>query len=69
MLRLNFGQLTLNRMAFELAEGKGATAVKVKRDGNELELDHHMAEDRIVISLVQTTTVNAGQLLEIEINT
>jgi uncharacterized protein (DUF608 family) len=69
MLQLNFGQLTLNQMAFDLAEGKGATAVVVKLDGDELKLDYHMADDRISISLIHTTTVRAGQLFEVEINT
>jgi hypothetical protein len=68
-LRLKNGKLNLNQMAFDLAEGKRATGVKVNLDGDELELNHHMAEDRIFISLVQTTTVNADQLLEIEIST
>jgi len=68
-LRLKFGQLNLKQMAFDLAEAKRATSVKVKLDGDVLEVDQHMTENRVFISLVQTTTVNANQLLEIEINT
>jgi non-lysosomal glucosylceramidase len=68
-LRLNFGHINLNQMAFDLAEGKSATAVKVKLDGDVLEVNHHMAENRAFISLVQTTAVKADQLFEIEIST
>jgi hypothetical protein len=68
-LRLKFGQLNLNQMAFDLAEGKRATGVKVKLDGDVLEVNHHMLEDRIFVSLVQAATVKASQLVEIEIST
>jgi len=68
-LRLKLGQLNINQMAFDLAEAKRATGVKVKLDGDVLEVKQHMAENRVFISLAQTTTVNADQLLEIEINT
>jgi non-lysosomal glucosylceramidase len=68
-LRLNFGQLTLNQMTFDLAEGERATGVKVELDGDALEVRHHMVEDRIFINLVQSTMVKANQLLEIEITT
>jgi len=67
-LRLKLGQLNINQMAFDLAEAKRATGVKVKLDGDVLEVKQHMAENRVFISLAQTTTVNADQLLEIEIN-
>jgi uncharacterized protein (DUF608 family) len=68
-LRLKFGQLNLNQMAFDLAEGKRATGVEVKLDGNVLEVNQHMVENRVFINLVQTTTVKADQVLEIEIST
>jgi hypothetical protein len=68
-LRLDFGQLNLNQMTFDLAEDSRTTGVKVTLDGDELEINHHMTENRIVIGLVQTATVNADQLLEIEIST
>ncbi len=68
-LRLKYGQLNLNQMAFDLAETKRATDVQVKLNGDVLEVNQHMAENRVFISLVQTTTVNANQLLEIEITT
>jgi non-lysosomal glucosylceramidase len=67
-LRLNFGHINLNQMAFDLAEGKRATAVKVKLDGDVLEVNHHMTENRAFIDLAQTITVKADQLLEIEIS-
>jgi hypothetical protein len=68
-LHLKYGQLSLNQMAFDLAEGRRATAVKVKLDGDALVVKHHMAEQRVFLSLAQTTTVKTGQMLEIEIAT
>ena len=68
-LRLKYGQLNLNQMAFDLAETKRATDVQVKLNGDVLEVNQHIADNRVFISLIQTTTVNANQLLEIEITT
>jgi len=67
-LRLNFGHLNLKQMAFDLAEAKRVTDVKVKLDGDVLEVNQHMVENRVLIYLVQAATVKAGQILEIEIN-
>ena len=57
------------QMAFDLAETKRATDVQVKLNGDVLEVNQHIADNRVFISLIQTTTVNANQLLEIEITT
>ncbi len=46
-----------------------AKAVLVKLDGDALEVNHQMTDNRVSINLVQTTKVKAGQLIKIEIST
>lgn len=66
-LRINYGVLNLNQMAFALEEGKKAASVKVKLEGDALEVSYKMSEDRVLINLAKPATIEAGQLLEIQI--
>jgi len=66
-LKLNYGKLNLKQLAFALPADKKAASVQVKMDGAMLPADYRMAEDRVVIRLADAATVQAGQVLEVQI--
>jgi non-lysosomal glucosylceramidase len=66
-LQLNHGQLNLQQLGFVLAAGAQATSVQVTLDGAVLAADHRMADERVVIELGDATTIQTGQLLEVQI--
>ena len=66
-LQLNYGQLNLKQLGFVLAAGAQATSVQVTLDGAVLAVDHRMADERVVIELGDATTIQTGQLLEVQI--
>jgi hypothetical protein len=66
-LQLNHGQLNLKQLGFVLAAGAQATSVQVTLDGAVLAADFSMAGERVVIELGDATTIQTGQLLEVQI--
>ena len=66
-LQLNHGQLNLKQLGFVLAAGAQATSVQVTLDGAVLAADFSMADERVVIELGDATTIQTGQLLEVQI--
>ncbi len=66
-VQLNWGQLTLKELAFDLPAGKTAKKVQIKANGKKLENSYSMADDRVLISLDKSVEIQTGQKMEIEI--
>lgn len=66
-LSLRWGKLTLKQMAFDIPKGRRARAVRVKANGVTIANSHRTAENRVIITLANSTSIEADQDVNIEI--
>jgi hypothetical protein len=66
-LSLKYGQLVLKQMTFDLPTETRPTRMQVIVDGDLAKIDYRMEENRVVVTLLQTTTVKTGQKIELDI--
>jgi non-lysosomal glucosylceramidase len=67
LLRLQWGQLTLKQMAFDLPPGKTARKIRVTANSNEVKVTHRTLEKRVMVTLAESLKIQAGQDIEVKI--
>ena len=67
LLRLQWGQLTLKQMAFDLPAGKTARMVQVTVKSNEVKVTHRMTKNRVIVTLAESVKIQAGQDIKVQI--
>jgi non-lysosomal glucosylceramidase len=63
--QLNWGQLTLKKMAFDLPSGKTAKNVQINLNGKRLKNSYRMEENRVIALLEKSVIIEAEQKMEI----
>jgi hypothetical protein len=66
-LSLNWGQLSLKQMAFELPGGKTVKKVQVTVNGDEVKATSRMTKNRVIVTPAESVKIQAGQNIEVNI--
>jgi hypothetical protein len=66
-LELKWGRLRLGSMAFDLPRDAQAASVRVSVAGTDVEADHQMKDNRVIIRLAEPVRIEPGQIIDLRI--